>query len=71
MEGVGRDFFIAPTAFPVIALGSSETVQVNYRVDSVALEPDETFRMTLTVASGLPSGAFLVDEALFTIRTRC
>ena len=41
--------------------------QVNYQLDSIALEPDETFRLTLTVGSGLPSGTIVVDSALFTI----
>ena len=69
VEGVSRDFSIdpVPTTFDFVAVGVPGTIQVNYRVDSIALEPDETFRLTLTVGSGLPSGAFLVDEALFTI----
>ena len=69
MEGFSRDFSIdpVPTTFDFVAVGVPGTIQVNYRVDSIALEPDETFRLTLTVGSGLPSGTIVVDSALFTI----
>ena len=43
------------------------TVRVNFRADAVALEPDETFRLTLS--GGLPSGpnVFIDGTAEFTI----
>ena len=66
---VGTDFTIHTTSLPGVDLSSPATLQVGFTADAVALEPDETFRLTLSVGSGLPSGpnVFLQDTAEFTI----
>ena len=69
MECSSSDFTVVPTSFDLITTQAPETILVEFRVDSVALEPDETFRLTLSTGSGLPSGPniFIDDTADFTI----
>ena len=48
--------------------GSGTTsLQVTFRVDGVALEPDETFQLRLTTTPVLPAGVFFVDTVNVTI----
>ena len=68
----GSDFTVDPSIFTFISTQSTRTVQVSFRVDAVALEPDETFRLTLSTGSGLPSGpsVFINGIAEFAIMDR-
>ena len=70
VEGLGNDFTTDPGHIGIVNPSTPATVRVNFRADGVALEPDETFRLTLNDGFGPQSGAknvFLQDIAEFTI----
>ena len=69
VEGLGNDF-TTDANIGLVNPSTPATVRVNFRADGVALEPDETFRLTLSDGFGLESGSknvFLQDTAEFTI----
>ena len=75
VEGQGQtdDFFIEDKTVTVRGSGTT-SLQVTFRVDGVALEPDETFQLRLTITPGtpeLPADVFFVDTLmqLFRIQT--
>ena len=70
VEGRGQtdDFFIEDKTVTVRGSGTT-SLQVIFRVDGVALEPDETFRLRLTTTPNLESeDAFIIDTLNVTIQ---
>ncbi len=61
-EGSGGDFFI-DTLDARITPKTGDSLQVTFRVDGVALEPDETFQLRLTTDAPVPpdENYFFVD----------
>ncbi len=68
-EGSGGDFFI-DTLSARITPSTGDSLQVTFRVDSVALEPDETFQLRLTTTAAIPTDEnyFFVDTVNVTIQ---
>ncbi len=61
-EGSGGDFFIDALDARITPT-TDDSLQVTFRVDGVALEPDETFQLRLTTDATIPTDAnyFFVD----------
>ncbi len=61
-EGSGGDFFIDDLTARITPT-TGDSLQVTFRVDGVALEPDEMFQLRLTTDAAIPTAAnyFFVD----------
>ncbi len=66
-EGQGDDFFIDDKNLR-ISPTSESFLQVTFRVDSVALEPDESFQLSLSSDPPPPPGSFFLKNLNLTIQ---
>ncbi len=62
-EGIGGDFFIDDLSARITPT-TADSLQVTFRVDGVALEPDETFQLRLITDAAVPT-----DENYFFVDT--
>ncbi len=58
-EGSGGDFYIDDLSARITPT-TADSLQATFRVDGVALEPDETFQLRLTTDAAIPT-----DETFF------
>ncbi len=66
-EGQGADFFIDDKNLRIRPTAGS-FLQVTFRVDSIALEPDESFQVTLSSYPPPPAGSFFLNNLDMTIQ---